>query len=253
MRTSLSTDMTDRNTKEYYEKMYALGETGNPASCIYNKRRVNLIEKLLPPTPDRLLVIGCGNKEDQALLVKNSGALGFDLSFEALRSNQSKDRLFAADILSIPLVDNSIDVAVCSEVLEHVPLIRSAVKEMARVIKPGGILIVTTPNWNSLFGLFRFIAEKVFSRQVTSDGQPYDDWKTYKTLTEQLSPCFTVELVRGVWYLPPLHFRGKGLSEKTTTFVARIFSPLAKILSRIFPKIGHLIVLRCSRISDTTN
>jgi len=99
MRTSLSTDMTDRNTKEYYEKMYALGETGNPASCIYNKRRVNLIEKLLPPTPDRLLVIGCGNKEDQALLVKNSGALGFDLSFEALRSNQSKDRLFAADIL----------------------------------------------------------------------------------------------------------------------------------------------------------
>lgn len=253
MRTSLSTDKTDRNTKEYYDKLYELGETGNPASSMYNKRRVNLIEELLPPTPDRLLVIGCGNKEDQALLVKNSGALGFDLSFEALRTNQSKDRLFAADILSIPLVDNSFDVAVCSEVLEHVPLIRPAVKEMARVIKPGGILIVTTPNWNSLFGLFRFIAEQVFSRQVTSDGQLYDDWKTYKTLTEQLSPCFTVELVRGVWFLPPFHFRGKGLSEKTTTFVALIFSPLEKMLSRIFPKIGHLIVLRCSRISDTPN
>lgn len=253
MRTSLATDKTDKNTKEYYEKMYALGGTGNPASRLYNKHRVNLVEKLLPPTPHRLLVIGCGNKDDQALLVNNAGALGFDLSIEAVRSNQSKDRLFAADILSIPLVDNSFDAAVCSEVLEHVPLIRPAVKEMARVIKPGGILIVTTPNWNSLFGLFRFIAEKVFSRQVTSDGQPYDDWKTYKTLTEQLSSCFTVELVRGVWYLPPLHFRGKGLSEKTTTFVARIFSPLEKMLSRIFPKIGHLIVLRCSRISDTPN
>jgi ubiquinone/menaquinone biosynthesis C-methylase UbiE len=251
MRTSSSTDKTDRYTKEYYEKMYALGTTGNPASFMYNKLRVILIEDLLPPTPNRLLVIGCGNKEDQTLLVKNDGALGFDLSIEALRSHQSKDRLFAADILSIPLVDNSFDVAVCSEVLEHVPLIRPSVKEMARVIKPGGILIVTTPNWNSLFGLFRFIAENVFSRQVTSDGQPYDDWKTYKTLTEQLSPCFRVELVRGVWYLPPFHFRGEGLSEKATTFLARLFSPLEKMFSKIFPKLGHLIVLRCSRISDT--
>lgn len=251
MRNSLSTYKTDKTTKEYYEKIYESGEIGNPASCIYNKRKVNLIKEFLPLTPNRLLVIGCGNKEDQALLVNNTGALGFDLSIEAVRSNQSKDRLFAADILSIPLVDNGFDVAVCSEVLEHVPLIRPAVKEMARVIKPGGILIVTTPNWNSLFGLFRFIAEQVFSRQVTSDGQPYDDWKTYKTLTEQLSPCFTVELVRGVWYLPPLHFRGKGLSEKATTFLARIFSPLEKIFSKIFPKLGHLIVLRCSRISDT--
>jgi len=246
-------DETDRKIIDYYDNMYIMSEIGNPASSIYNKLRVNLIEELLPRKPNNLLVIGCGNKEDHELMAKNDQAIGFDLSFHALKSSQFSDRLFAADVLSIPLLDNIFDVAVCSEVLEHIPQIGCAVKEIARVIKPGGVLIVTTPNWNSFFGFFRFIAEKLKSRPVTSDGQPFDDWKTYRTLSNQLASHFTVELVRGIWYLPPLHYRGKGLSKKTTAIIARVFFPLERVFSKLFPKVGHIILFRCTRISGTLN
>ena len=50
--------------------------------------------------------------------------------------------------------------------------------EIERVITNGGKLILTTPNWFSMFGLFRKIAEIFVNHPVTSDNQPYDDWKT---------------------------------------------------------------------------
>ena len=50
-----------------------------------------------------------------------------------------------SDITLIPMPDESYDVILCSEVLEHVPHPDIAIKEMARLLKPGGKLIVTAP------------------------------------------------------------------------------------------------------------
>lgn len=51
----------------------------------------------------------------------------------------------ASDIAAIPLPDNSQDVILCTEVLEHVPEPIEAVREMARLIKPGGRILLTAP------------------------------------------------------------------------------------------------------------
>jgi len=48
-------------------------------------------------------------------------------------------------ILSIPLDDHSIDNVMCSEVLEHVPDPLAAVGEFARLLRPGGIALITAP------------------------------------------------------------------------------------------------------------
>src|SRR5690606_26352568 len=49
------------------------------------------------------------------------------------------------DITAIPVADASFDAVLCTEVLEHVPHPRRALDELARVLRPRGILILTAP------------------------------------------------------------------------------------------------------------
>lgn len=50
-----------------------------------------------------------------------------------------------SDITNIPVSDSSFDNAMCIEVLEHVPDPIRSVEEIARILKPGGKLIITAP------------------------------------------------------------------------------------------------------------
>lgn len=50
-----------------------------------------------------------------------------------------------SDIVSIPLPDASVDAVMCTEVLEHVPDPVAAIKELSRLLKPGGRLLITAP------------------------------------------------------------------------------------------------------------
>lgn len=50
-----------------------------------------------------------------------------------------------SDITAIPEADASFDAIMCVEVFEHIPEPAKAVKEFARLLKPGGALIITAP------------------------------------------------------------------------------------------------------------
>jgi ubiquinone/menaquinone biosynthesis C-methylase UbiE len=50
-----------------------------------------------------------------------------------------------SDITSIPVTDASFDAVMCTEVLEHVPDPIAALRELARVLRPGGTMILTSP------------------------------------------------------------------------------------------------------------
>ena len=50
-----------------------------------------------------------------------------------------------SDITEIPLPDNSVDAVMCTEVFEHIPNPILAIKEFARLVKPGGYLVLTAP------------------------------------------------------------------------------------------------------------
>jgi SAM-dependent methyltransferase len=53
-----------------------------------------------------------------------------------------------------PIEDASIDVAICCETIEHLPNQYFLFQEVARILKPGGIFILTTPNSSSLRSRF---------------------------------------------------------------------------------------------------
>lgn len=50
-----------------------------------------------------------------------------------------------SDITDIPMPDESFDAVLCSEVLEHIPEPTHALDEFARLLRPGGMLILTAP------------------------------------------------------------------------------------------------------------
>jgi FkbM family methyltransferase len=50
---------------------------------------------------------------------------------------------YVSDIVHLPLNDGSVDVVLCTEVLEHVPNPTEALKELIRIVKPGGQMILT--------------------------------------------------------------------------------------------------------------
>ncbi len=60
--------------------------------------------------------------------------------------------LVQGDAMALPFADASFDHVVCSEVLEHIPGDAQAMRELARVLKPGGTLVVTVPAADFPFG-----------------------------------------------------------------------------------------------------
>ena len=67
----------------------------------------------------------------------------------------------AGDIFKLPFADNSVDILISSEVVEHLPDPRPAIAEMQRVLKPNGYAMVTTPNPRNLPEMLGYALDKL--------------------------------------------------------------------------------------------
>jgi len=84
-------------------------------------------------------------------LNQREAALGADRSAYRVRErNMRPIRFVCGDIFHLPMPDNSLDIVLSSEVVEHLPDPLPAIREMQRVLKPGGYAMVTTPNPRNL-------------------------------------------------------------------------------------------------------
>jgi ubiquinone/menaquinone biosynthesis C-methylase UbiE len=106
----------------------------------------------------RWLDIGCGRRlvprwlNDHSKLeaeMRSTARLiiGIDADYEALRENLSCDHKLRADAASLPFAPGCFDLVTSNMVFEHIKNPRSILSEIRRVLKPGGLLIVHTPNW----------------------------------------------------------------------------------------------------------
>ena len=109
---------------------------------------------------DRVLDLGCGEGRHviSVYLEQAVDAVGVDLSladlvttrekFDELVGEQIPGKSFglsSANALALPFADNSFDKVICSEVLEHIPDYRAALREIDRVLKPGGLFCASVP------------------------------------------------------------------------------------------------------------
>lgn len=140
------------------------------------KRRVHtILKKLEVRNNDVVLDCGCGDGLFLEALSELSDCHlhGFELDEKELRLAQQhltgkQVKLILGDLLQLPYRDSSFDKIYCTEVLEHVVDDRKALQELKRVLKKGGLLIVTVPNHNYpfLWDPINKILEFLFKRHI---------------------------------------------------------------------------------------
>ncbi|MBY0521842.1 MAG: class I SAM-dependent methyltransferase [Gemmataceae bacterium] len=98
-----------------------------------------------------ILDAGCGNGRYSWFLLRHADAdaklTAFDLSQQMLKRAHARlksERVshVAADLTKLPYADASFDAVVCGWVLEHLPDPRPGLHELARVLRPGGKLLL---------------------------------------------------------------------------------------------------------------
>ncbi|MBM4071787.1 MAG: class I SAM-dependent methyltransferase [Planctomycetes bacterium] len=99
----------------------------------------------------RILDAGCGNGRYTRFLIRHADPealiTGFDLSRHMLRRARRRlksDRVghVAADLTRLPYPDAFFDAVICGWVLEHLPDPRPGLRQLARVLEPGGKLLL---------------------------------------------------------------------------------------------------------------
>jgi SAM-dependent methyltransferase len=130
-----------------------------PPLTLYGSLRWEVVEPLLPPAPARVLEIGCG----QGAVGVRLAAAGHDwtgVELDPASAEVARRRLVAAGLegtvrcgsLETLGADDRFDVVCAFEVLEHIEDDAAALAEWVARLRPGGLLLLSTPAWQSRFG-----------------------------------------------------------------------------------------------------
>lgn len=112
---------------------------------------------------------GCGWGWFLHYAVKKSiDMYGFEVNLKSLKKalvfGVGTDRLLVSDVQCMPFRDEMFDFVICWHVIEHVPNPKKVLKEISRILKAGGVLVLGVPNektvTNLLFKPFRWLSQK---------------------------------------------------------------------------------------------
>jgi ubiquinone/menaquinone biosynthesis C-methylase UbiE len=123
------------------------------------RRRVPIILDYLDPQPgDAILDCGCGMGFNVRTLASlyDVAPIGVErnpvtLARAKVELQSTSARLVRADALRLPFRDASFDKVLMTEVLEHIPDEAAALREIWRVLRPGGTYVLSVPNENYPF------------------------------------------------------------------------------------------------------
>ena len=157
---------------------YRALHSGHPMQRFWHRGKLMMIDQLIRPhlkPGSRVLEVGCGagNLLLQAA-VPGSFPLALDLSMQALTFVRSRFQevmsgkegpsgfgCTQAIGESLPFRDKSFDCVLMSEVIEHLEAPQISVGEAARVLCPGGFLLITTPNYRSFWPIMEWAVDRL--------------------------------------------------------------------------------------------
>jgi ubiquinone/menaquinone biosynthesis C-methylase UbiE len=138
---------------DVWSRFYRLGPLGLELRRIQRQA----IERLRLTPGQRVLDLGCG-PADGTVKLRHLGAEGIGLDYSAgmlaaaRREPSLQGRLCRGDAGRLPFRDAAFDKVICTNSFHHYPDHRSALREVRRVLKPGGLLVLVDPRRDNLFG-----------------------------------------------------------------------------------------------------
>jgi SAM-dependent methyltransferase len=136
----------------------------------WHRNKIDVLRTLVGTDPiDVVLEVGCGsgNLLFEGPRLPARTVLGVDFSLTALRfcASRRPDAHFHFSRAAgehLPFRNHSVDLVILVEVIEHLPEPALTLREIARVLRPGGRLVMTTPNydWPSPWPLLEWLADR---------------------------------------------------------------------------------------------
>jgi len=137
-----------------------------------------------------------------------SSIVAGDISAKAIqvsRKNHDSDgtTFLILDGRTLPFAKESFDVVVCTEVLEHITDLGKAIAEIHRVLKKGGYVIISTPNYCNPLGLLKWIKDGAAGKEYWEPwGAHRGGFERHMTawLLERMMSRFAIAQTRGAGY-----------------------------------------------------
>lgn len=197
--------------------------TRNEADMAFKRRVRTIFEWIDPQDDDFILDIPCGRGFYLNMLryVSQCRLVGADLDSDVIRKAQANVghlpdlQLHHASVYDLPYPDGTFDAVILSEVLEHLEDDVAALKQVWRVLKPGGVVAITVPNANYpfLWDPINWTLEHGFNRRIRN-GLLAGIWANHVRLYQRdalymavLDAGFIVEEERAFthWSFPFIH------------------------------------------------
>ena len=130
----------------------------------------------------KILTVGCGSAQDLWYLARDNEIYGMDYANSGLEVARSHGvNVRTGDLnsnASLPFEDEFFDIVVCKDILEHLLDPMAVVREVKRVLKTDGYLIVSVPNHFCLPMRLRIFAGRgiVYHSLMEDHRREYDEW-----------------------------------------------------------------------------
>jgi ubiquinone/menaquinone biosynthesis C-methylase UbiE len=129
------------------------------------------------PLPTPVLDLGCGDGDFGSRSLRDAQTLGIDSSVASIAEAHGRypERSYcAASATQLPLVADSMGAVVANSVLEHIADLEGALAECARLLRPGGQLVVTAPSHR--FTEFLLVRRILVRLGLASLADRYGQW-----------------------------------------------------------------------------
>ncbi len=141
--------MIDFQATRQYQRCEVIFDRVYPGFRKAGEHYQELLKELIRPSTS-VLELGCGRASLATDAIQQADySVGIDLSLDDLASNGTITYLVKAGGENIPVASHSVDIIISQWVFEHLENPRAVFREIARVLKPNGRVVIFTTNANN--------------------------------------------------------------------------------------------------------